>query len=162
MLWRGPVVDVTNDWSDLTILSPQSFHLCHCPITSSPFTHLKLLLGTYMIPRERKGESETLMREKYHLVASHRYSNWGWNMHPRHLSWLGIKPVTFWCIGQCSNQPSHTNWVDWGHIHFWSHLWILVVCGQTTERQGWNPTWEWGLLGQQQRTLAVLSWPFPP
>ena len=29
------------------------------------------------------------------------------NPQPRHVFWPGIEPATFWCMGQCSNQPTH-------------------------------------------------------
>ena len=31
----------------------------------------------------------------------------GLNPQSRYVPWLGIKPATFWCVGLCSNQPSH-------------------------------------------------------
>ena len=34
-------------------------------------------------------------------------SDWGVNLQPKHVPWPGIKPVTFWCTGRCSNQLSH-------------------------------------------------------
>ena len=41
------------------------------------------------------------------LVASHLGISQGSNQWPRYMSWLGIKPTTFRCMGQCSNQRSH-------------------------------------------------------
>ena len=54
----------------------------------------------------REGEREV---EKYQSVASHMCPDLGPNPQPTHLPWLGIPPVTFWFMGQCSNQMSHTS-----------------------------------------------------
>ena len=37
----------------------------------------------------------------------HMIPNWGSNSQPRYMPWLGIKPVTFWGMGWCSNQLSY-------------------------------------------------------
>ena len=54
---------------------------------------------------ERGGE-----RERHWQVASHTcvHSRTGLNLQPRHVSWLGIEPVTFQLMGWWSNQLSHT------------------------------------------------------
>lgn len=44
----------------------------------------------------------------------------------------------------------------WDHIYLWSHLWVLVVCGQPKEKQGWTPTWEWGIFGQQGDSDSLI------
>ena len=46
---------------------------------------------------EEKEEEKHDVREKHLLVAS-------W----RHVPWLGIKHATFWFMGRCSKQLSHT------------------------------------------------------
>ena len=75
---------------------------------------------------ERKGERETVMREKHPLVTStHTQTGdmpWDGGLHymsepgdagtcprtrddlqPRYVSWLGMEPTIFWLCGQCSN-----------------------------------------------------------
>ena len=47
--------------------------------------------------REREREKQS--------VASCTRPNWGLNLQPRYVSWPGIEPAAFWCIGQ------HTNWL---------------------------------------------------
>ena len=48
------------------------------------------------------------VREKHWLVGClHMYHDQESNPQPRLVYRLGIEPVTFWCIGQCSNQLSH-------------------------------------------------------
>ena len=46
-------------------------------------------------------------REKHESVASHMRPNRTSNPQPRYVPWLGIEPAHFWCMGWCSNQPSH-------------------------------------------------------
>ena len=47
----------------------------------------------------RKRERNIYVQEIHGLVASHA-PNWGPGLQPRHVPWLGIKPVTFWFAGQ--------------------------------------------------------------
>ena len=61
--------------------------------------------------REGKGGREwesNIDAEKHRSVASPISPDWGPNLQPRHIPWPGIKPVTFWFTGRCSNQLSHT------------------------------------------------------
>ena len=44
--------------------------------------------------REEGGERNIDVREKHHVVASCRCSDWGSNPQSRHVPWLGIKPAT--------------------------------------------------------------------
>lgn len=44
----------------------------------------------------------------------------------------------------------------WVHIYLWSHLWVLVVCGQPRERQGWTLTWGCGIFGQQENSGSLI------
>lgn len=46
--------------------------------------------------------------------------------------------------------------VFWDRIYLWSHLWVLVVYGQPRERQGWTPTWGWGIFGQQEDSGSLI------
>ena len=58
---------------------------------------------------EREREKERV-RERERLIGCiHMCPDWGSNPQPRYMPWLGIKSTTFWCIGWCSNQLSHTN-----------------------------------------------------
>ena len=63
----------------------------------------------YRFQRERTGERETniKVRERHQSVASHTHPDWGWNTHLSYEPWPGIEPMTFWCMGWCSNQPRH-------------------------------------------------------
>ena len=47
VLGRGRVVGVTDHWANLSILRPESYHLCPFLPPSSPLTHLKLELGPH-------------------------------------------------------------------------------------------------------------------
>ena len=69
--------------------------------------HLRIYL--LILEREEVRGRETLMWERNidRLVASHACPDWGLNLQPRYVPWLGIEPATFWCMGWCSNQLSH-------------------------------------------------------
>ena len=57
--------------------------------------------------REEGREREnTDVKEKHQSVASHCCPDWESNPQPRYMSWLGIKPVNYSCVVQCSNQLS--------------------------------------------------------
>ena len=58
----------------------------------------------FFLEREREGENIDV-REKHWLVASHTCPCQGPNLQSRHVSWPGIKPVTFHFVGWCP-----TNW----------------------------------------------------
>ena len=59
--------------------------------------------------REKEGEREGGREgEKHQLVASHMRPDWGPNKQSWYVPWPGIEPSTFWCMGQHSNQLSHT------------------------------------------------------
>ena len=60
-----------------------------------------------ILVRKGERERETSMREKHQSVISRTYPNWGSNLQPKYVPWPGIKPVTFWCMGWCSNQLGH-------------------------------------------------------
>ena len=49
------------------------------------------------------------MREKHQSVASHACPNQGRNLQSRRMPWPETEPATFWFMGRCSNQVSHTN-----------------------------------------------------
>ena len=59
--------------------------------------------------REGERERSINMREKHQLLASCTHPNQGPNPKPRHVPRRGIKPATFWFMGQHSNQLSHTS-----------------------------------------------------
>lgn len=46
------------------------------------------------------------MREKHHVVASHVHPDWGLNLLPRCVPWLGIEPLAFWRTGRCPNRAT--------------------------------------------------------
>ena len=48
------------------------------------------------------------MRNKQQLVASHICPDRVLNLQPKYVPCLGVKPPTFWSMGRCSNQLSHT------------------------------------------------------
>ena len=54
--------------------------------------------------RDKEKERNTDMREKHRSVASGTCPNQGLNLQLRHVSWLGIKPVTF------HFEPTETHW----------------------------------------------------
>ena len=51
---------------------------------------------------------ERWKREKYPLVASCTCPDQGSNPRLRYVPWWGINLATFWCMGWCSNQVSHS------------------------------------------------------
>ena len=57
----------------------------------------------YLLLERGKGREKERERN-IHVwdVASHIATNWGPGLQPRHVSWLGIRPVTFRFAGQCS------------------------------------------------------------
>ena len=57
--------------------------------------------------RERGTERGKHWCEKHWSVASCMCPDWGLNLQPRYVPWAGIEPVTFWCMGQHSNQLRH-------------------------------------------------------
>ena len=56
---------------------------------------------------ERRRERERV-GEKHRLGASRTHPDWGLNLQPGCVPWLGIEPMTFPFTGQHSNQLSHT------------------------------------------------------
>ena len=66
--------------------------------------------------RERGRERNIDVKEKHRLVAfpmhvdqDHSCLEWGLNLQPRYVPWLGIKPHNLLVMEQCSNQLSHTS-----------------------------------------------------
>ena len=84
--------------------------------------HLRICL---LIFRERKGGREwgrkkerkrnIDVREKHWFVASCMHFNWGLNLQPSYVLWLGIEPTIFWCTGrfQLTEPPGQctTEWI---------------------------------------------------
>ena len=63
--------------------------------------------------REREGgkrekERNTDLTEKHRSVASCTCPNLGLNPQSRHVPLPGTRPVSFWLMGLCYNQLSHT------------------------------------------------------
>ena len=56
--------------------------------------------------REIKREREMWERNMAQL-PSECTPNWGSNLRPSDVSWLGIKPTNIWCMVESSNQLSH-------------------------------------------------------
>ena len=67
-----------------------------------PRTFFSLLLE-----RERKGERETSMREKYKLVVFHMYPDQGSNLQPMYVPWAGTEPTNFQL-----RDDAPTNWAQ--------------------------------------------------
>ena len=62
------------------------------------------LLGIY--PKKPKTLIwETSMQEKHQLADALTCPNWGLNLQPRHVPWLGIKPVPFCFVRQHLTEP---------------------------------------------------------
>ena len=79
--------------------------------------------------RERGRERDTDVWEKHRSVCL------------LHMPWLGIEPVTFWCVGRCSSSPSHP-----------ARAYFLNLVGSFRSRS-WNPN-----STISQRTSRLFSW----
>ena len=80
-----------------------------CSVAIFYFYFLKIvssIKGMLIDFRERGRVRE---REKHWLVTSSMCFDWWPNPQLRHVSWPGIKPVTFWFTRWRSNQLSYTN-----------------------------------------------------
>ena len=67
--------------------------------------------------RKREREERNInVREKHWPVASSTPPHRDLNLQPRYVLQPGIKPTTFCCMGQCSNQLGH---LARAQIHFW-------------------------------------------
>ena len=62
------------------------------------------------LERERERERETSMWQRnISWLPSHTHPDWGSNLQPGYVPWLGNEPVTFRSTGWCSNQQRHTS-----------------------------------------------------
>ena len=86
----------------------QLHSLSHGPLLFNLFLFLILPRGyvDWFLEKE-EGRVRHTKREKHWLVVSHRHANQRLIPQPRYVPWPGIKPITFWCTGWCSNQLSH-------------------------------------------------------
>ena len=73
--------------------------------------HLRTFFHCFFRDRRREGERKRNIdgREK-HQLSSHTHPIWGSNPQPGYMPWPGIEPVTFWFMGQCSNQLIDLHW----------------------------------------------------
>ena len=55
----------------------------------------------------RERQKNINVRKKHQSFTSSMHRDWGSNLPPRYVPWLGIKPTTYRCTGQRSNQLSH-------------------------------------------------------
>ena len=99
--------------------------------------YLFLKIRLLILEREEGGDRETLMWERNWLVASHTHSDWGSNLPPRCVPWRVFEPSTFWCVGRCSNQVSHTGQGFPTHFKLkgessgtqvWAEPWAFFAC----------------------------------
>ena len=61
---------------------------------------------TYWVERERDRNIDV---KKIDQVPPIPALNRGSNLQTRYVPWLGTKPMTFWCMGPCSYQVSHSS-----------------------------------------------------
>ena len=87
--------------------------------------------------REEERERNIDVREKYRSLASRIHPRWGPSPQPRHVSWLGIEPVTFQFTGWHCNQLSHTSQGSSSFLHQQS-LAPHLVYGRSSVNAEWS------------------------
>ena len=79
------------------------------------FLFFSLTQGHFLLLLRRKGKRQRQTRRQTDrrwlvLVASSTYPDWGLDLQPGGVPWLGIKPAAFWSVGGCSDQLSPQAW----------------------------------------------------
>ena len=80
--------------------------------------------------RERERERNIDVRNIYWLPSC-THPDWGLNLQPGYVLWLGIEPTTFGSVGQCSNQLMARAAVPF----FFKRFYLFVFREQRRERE---------------------------
>ena len=128
------------------------------------WTHFKkYFIYLFILESRREGEWERNVIVWLPLEHPH----WGPGLQPRHVSWLGIKPVTLWFAGRCSihwSTPARAHFVfltsSWPPI--FDFLCSLIHQGGEVERAAWTchaSSGESCASPTEMKGLALLPWP---
>ena len=81
----------------------------------------QLMICLLILERERQKDRETLRLESNISQLPPAYTSTGKHTHNLgYVVWPGIEPTTCWCMGQCSNQLSHSARANFIFIDFWT------------------------------------------
>ena len=104
-------------------------------------------------------EKNICVRERHCMVAFHVHPDWGLKLQPRYQPWLGIKPLAFWCTGQCCNHLRHTGQDLKNSLNFtYSYLYIVMSTRRVKakkKKKKKNPLSHWRFLYPH---IEALPW----